>query len=459
VPFPHLSDKKNAWNNLHLLIQDEYDRAAAEGLGSIFQYIPDKKQAWKDLHRLTKNKDDKVRSAAAESLCIAFNFIPDKGKAWADLYRLIRDDSSKVRYWATASFDFAYPYIPDRKQAFSELNQLTEDWDEGVRAHAAFSIGYAFSHDPIKEQELEYLIRLTQDDHSYVRVSANYSLGKIFIQKANEELSKEDFKKKLENAISFFENASIEAALSNPACFCLPFYRSFYMLTFNKEEAEAEVKRYLSEAKSAVAGSESKGKLLEAVENLGNALKEAQMARDFNAVKSDLNAYKRYLDRACELLDTAEEKAPCASRLIRKGLPIIDERIKGIIAEIQEKAKALCGETKNTTFRDAGIELNRIGQDFSQIRDPIGLEKSVNNMQIVLSAICAKMPEEERGEACALLRQAKEEQYIEDKINLTNIVLGKISSQISAGKSMGKYIITNSQVQIAEGEGNVQIMD
>ena len=183
------------------------------------------------------------------------------------------------------------------------------------------------------------------------------------------------------------------------------------------------------------------------------------MARDFNAVKSDLNAYKRYLDRACELLDTAEEKAPCASRLIRKGLPIIDERIKGTIAEIQEKAKALCGETKNTTFRDAGIELNRIGQDFSQIRDPIGLEKSVNNMQIVLSAICAKMPEEERGEACTLLRQAKEEQYIEDKINLTNIVLGKISSQISAGKSKGKYIITNSHVQIAEGEGNVQIMD
>jgi hypothetical protein len=46
-----------------------------------------------------------------------------------------------------------------------------------------------------------------------------------------------------------------------------------------------------------VEGSEIKEKLLEAVENLGNALTEVHKARDFNDLKSDLNAYRRYCDR------------------------------------------------------------------------------------------------------------------------------------------------------------------
>jgi len=42
-------------------------------------------------------------------------------------------------------------------------------------------------------------------------------------------------------------------------------------------------------------------------------------------------------------------------------------------------------------------------------------------MQITMSAICAKMPEEERGEARELLDKAGKEFYIEDKVNLINI--------------------------------------
>lgn len=69
-----------------------------------------------------------------------------------------------------------------------------------------------------------------------------------------------------------------------------------------------EVKKYLEEAKSALEGSVSKKNLLEVVENLGNALKEAQRARDFNALKSDLNAYRRYCERACELFSTQQKR-------------------------------------------------------------------------------------------------------------------------------------------------------
>ena len=74
-----------------------------------------------------------------------------------------------------------------------------------------------------------------------------------------------------------------------------------------------------------------------------------------------------------------------------------------------------------------------MGQILSKVGNPIALDKAIGNMQIVLSAICTKMPEEEKGEACELLKQAKDELYVEDRINLTNMVLSKISTQMNIG--------------------------
>ena len=62
-------------------------------------------------------------------------------------------------------------------------------------------------------------------------------------------------------------------------------------------------------------------------------------------MKRDLKAYKQYCDRAADILSTTEEQAPGATRLIRRGLPIIDQQIKEILAEIQEKTAAVCRET------------------------------------------------------------------------------------------------------------------
>lgn len=67
--------------------------------------------------------------------------------------------------------------------------------------------------------------------------------------------------KELETALGFFEKSSKESTYFNPAKFCLPFYRSFHAITFKKEEAEAEVKKYLADTKSAVEGSKSKENL------------------------------------------------------------------------------------------------------------------------------------------------------------------------------------------------------
>jgi|GEM_PF-4255657 len=261
--------------------------------------------------------------------------------------------------------------------------------------------------------------------------------------------------KEIEKALGFFEKASKEATFLDPAKFCLPFYRSFYTLTFKKEVPEVEIQKYLSEAKSAVQGSESKVRLLEAVEHLGNALKEAQKARDLNARITVLNECRRYLDRACELLDTTEENAPSASRLIRRGLPIIDKRIKVIIAEIQEKAKALCKKTKGTKYESLGKEVVNVGESLLKVRDPIGLEKAVGNLEIAVSAMCKKMPEEEKGDSCELLKKANEEGFVEEKINLLNMAISQMSSQMNKNKDSGNIEIHDSEnVQVVVGEKN-----
>ncbi len=421
--FPYTSDKEQAWNDLHRLSKDKdviLRVGAAKALGVAILHLYDKESAWRDLHNLMHDEITDVRWYATKSLGIAFPHIPDKKEAWEDLICLQQDENISVRWCAAKSLGTAFSHMHNKEQAWEDLHNLMQNKEIDVRKYVAESIGIAFPRIPNKEQAWEDLIILALDENIYVRVYANYSLGRVSIFKATIAESEETFRKEIEKAIEFLEKSSKESISDNPASFCLPFYRTFYAVTFKKKETESEVQKYLSEAKNAVRGSECKQKLLEAVENLSNALREAQSVHemDFNAIKCDLNAYRRYCERAADLLDETEEKAPGATKLIKKGLPIIDQRIKEIITEIQENAKALCKQTKNTQLEDLGKEVNRAGQTFPQIRDPIGLEKSFINLWTALSSICAKMPEEERGEACELLKKAGDEPYIEDKLPL-----------------------------------------
>ena len=97
-------------------------------------------------------------------------------------------------------------------------------------------------------------------------------------------------------------------------------------------------------------GSKSKELLFEAVENLANALKEVQNLEnlDLEAKKDELNFYRKYCDRAAELMIDAKETAPFATIVMRKGLPILDRNLKGLIEEIQKKAKIACQVSQGT---------------------------------------------------------------------------------------------------------------
>ena len=216
---------------------------------------------------------------------------------------------------------------------------------------AAYALGSAFSQVPDKQQAWNDLHRLTNDEDSYVRTYANHSLGKVSIFKASQAEKEEDYKKELEKAIEFFEKAARNHLNGhNPSQFCLPFYRSFHTIIFKKQEAKEEVDKYLEEAKAAIKGSKSKELLFEAVENLANALKEVQNLGnlDLEAKKGELNFYRKYCDRAAELMKDTEETAPFAT----------DSYEKRAAYPGQKSKRASRRNSKESKDRVQGIERN-----------------------------------------------------------------------------------------------------
>ena len=430
--YNYFADEREVFNDLLVLLkdQDSYSRrCATETLGLVFANIPDKYLATEALLTLKDDIDNNVRWSTAEALGSSFAYVTDKYESWKVLHALSNDNNSNVRWSAINALGSAFVYITDKYQATETLLECTKDIDSYVRLNAAKAIGLSYVHLTNKNQALEKLNILTQDEDSDVRVYANYSLGRIFIYKATVARNDDKFKEHLEKAIDFFEESSNQSRYSNATKFCLPFYRSYYSIIFKQHGAD-EINKNLEEAKQAVAGSESREKLLEAIENLANALKEVQNLKDLTEIKSDLNTYMRYCNRAAELLDETGEKAPGATNLVRKGLPIIDEKLKRIITEIQKKTETLCKETIDTPLEDLGREVNRIGMGLLRVKDPIGLEKSINNLEMALSDICDRMSGKEKVEACKLLEKSKNEQFVEDKIDLINMVLTKIPSSI-----------------------------
>ena len=413
---------------------------AVVALNSAFQYLPDKDQASKDLLTLTKDQGSDLRRGAAYALGSAFQYQTDKGQASKDLLALTKDQNSFVRRRAAEALGYAFQYLTDKGQASKDLLALIKDQNSFVRRHAADALGSAFQYLTDKEQASKDLLALIKDEDRNVRVSANHSLGKISVYRATNAEDEDLLQKELENAICFFEKSAQESEWFNPAEFCLPFYRSYYSVIFRKQEAGEEIKKNIDKAKRAVSGSESREKLLEAVENLSNALNEAQKLRGLDDIISDLNGYRRYCDRACKLLDSTEDRAPGATLLVKRGLPVIDERIQGILAEIREKAEAVCRQSLGTPFEDFGKEVNQISQDLPKVRDPITLEKQINIMLTALSPVCDKISEID-NEACKYYQMAQREQYFEDKIPLINMILSKIPTHLGIGEKLDEIQI------------------
>jgi HEAT repeat protein len=399
IVFKFLPDKQKSSEVLHKLISEkdiDLLEKAIEALGIAFQYVLDKQQALEDLHRLTNDEDRSVRWRSVEALSIAFQYVPNKQQALEDLHRLTNDEDRSVRWRSVEALGIAFQYVPDKQQSLEELHRLTYDKDSSVRWKVAEAIGTVFQHVPDKEQAWKDLPRLTSDGDILVRVAANHSLGRISIYKASQSESEEEYLEELKKAIEFFGKVAIESTWFNPSKFCFPFYRSFYtIISAKKREARDEVAEYLSEAKNAIEGSENKKLLFEAVENLANALKEVQNLEnmDLEIKKEELNFYRKYCEQAAELMKDTEKTAPSATTVMRKGLPLIDRKLKSLLEEIQEKAKTACWESRGTDTEEIACAVKDKVQSIEvQDIESVDPEQLVKVLEEVISVLNIKIP-------------------------------------------------------------------
>ncbi|MFY9338571.1 MAG: HEAT repeat domain-containing protein [Methanosarcina flavescens] len=331
----------------------------------------------------------------------------------------------KERIHALEQLENLFSFMPDKQQAWDDLHRLTSDEDIDVRSSAALALGSAFSHVPDKQQAWDYLHRLTSDEDRSVRSSSNYSLARVSIFMASQAETDEDYKRELENAIEFFEIASKEAKYYNPAQFCLLFYRSFYTVIFKKQEAREEVNRYLEEAKSAIKGSESKELLSEAVQNLAEALKEVHNLEnlDLKAKKVELYFYRKYCDSVSEIMRYTDEKAPFATEVLRKRLPILDRHLKKLLEEIQEKAKKACQESQGTATKEIACAVNKEVQKW-EISSHEEMSWCVNNLVTVLKS---KIPHNtENKEILDMIEYMKFEKDLTKQYRTLSTVIGLI---------------------------------
>lgn len=351
---------KQIWDSLHKLTDDENDSIrfeAASTLISIFPLESDKQQAWNDLHKLTIDKYSNVRSVAAYGIAFVFTNVINKQQAWEDLHRLTNDEDSYVKYEVALTLSSIFPYLPDKNQAWNDLVKLTSDQNDDVRTYA------------------------------------NHFLGRISIFHASQAESEEEYKYELKKAISFFEKASQESKWNNPSQFCLSLYRLFYTIIF-REEGKNKLDNFLSEAEAAIGDSKENKFLFEAVENLAEALKEVQSLRnlDLQEMKGELNYYRKYCDHAAELLKEAAEIAPYAIATMRKGLPILDRKLKSLLEEISEKAKIACRESKSTDAENIACAVTQEVQKW-EIGNQKEMAQKVEDIAYILKKKIADLPE------------------------------------------------------------------
>ena len=400
--FGQVPNKSQAWVDLIRLAKDEdfiVRSRPANALGKVFDQVPDKSQAQEDLHRLAQDDDDNIRSGAAYALGSAFSEIPEKDQAEEDLHRLAQDEDGYVRSRAAGALGLAFSLVPDKSQAWMDLHRLAQDEGGYVRSRAAGALGLAFSLVPDKDQAWMDLHRLAQDEDSEVRCASYHSLGRISILRATE--SDGDFRTHLEEAIKFFRRSSEDAEYFNPASFCLPFYQSLHSLLFTEMQREDEVQRYLAEAKEAIASSESREVLLEAVNNLSKALHEVRSYSidDITLRKRDLRSYTRYCLKTAECLREARDKTPMASKiidytLVEKSIPIIDQKIKAAFKDVEAAAGRLCKSTKGTDLEAFGKDAYESTRGLNKVDSWIAADQYLERIVPLLKRHCNRLPTE-----------------------------------------------------------------
>lgn len=461
--FPLLSDKSTAWFDLIRLTNSKDSvvrHLITQTIGSIFPNIPNqfRNETFETIHKLIEDDHPFVRFSASYSLAVSFRFLPDelKVQAWNDLYVLTDDISSDNRWCASDALSFSFQYIPDefklqawaiiqellndkdwnvRQGAFSyissifmaapeesktevwgELYRLTQDENNEIRLAASHELSYVFpfiSDDP-KSKIKACLHELSKDKDSGVRAYANHSIGKICIYKASKLENIIACRNLLKKAIRYFENAVNEQAYTNPATFCYLFYRSFDAVIFKKSSSKEEIDAYIVAAREEARGSESKQKLIEAVECLAEVLETAQNAKEGGNEYQELLEYcSSICNHVDQLMYDKRHEMPAIFGLYKNIRPSFGKTIKGLIEVVKEKAEVACKEARGTAAESIACSVNNEVQDW----EVESQEQMGKNLDKLIFLLKTKVPDIPKNKSIiGKIDEIKAESKVEDQM-------------------------------------------
>ena len=432
IAFSHVPNKDQVWNDLYKLTDKDVDVkwTAARTLYDIFPHIHHKEKALADLLRLTSDHNSvdiwnsksyiivnffdaldegqvckSLHEIVSSEYCYTrwtalsfiesyFPYISDKEQAWSDLIKLTSDTKDYVRRSAASALATVFSHVPNKDRAWRILHELTLNKDRNIRWGVSKSLGSVYPYSPDKTQVWDDLIKLTSDEKNYVRMGANYSLGRVLILMTSESTTDDEYRNNLKKAINFFKKSSEDFNTQlNPSKFCLPFYHSFFITIFNENTSQEEVAKCIAEARKQIGKSKNKKILVEAVENLSNALSVIQNLENMNLETNivNLNSYGKYCDIASNLLDGTQQSAPVATAVLKKSIPIIDEKISEIIGEIQKNAKIICEKSKGKPTEKIACYTNQEVQKWI-ISDQEDMTLKIDNIVFALKSKTPKIP-------------------------------------------------------------------
>lgn len=156
----------------------------------------------------------------------------------------------------------------------------------------------------------------------------------------------------------------------NPARFCSLFYRSFNAVIFKKNYSKKEIEGHIAAAKKEIEGSKSKQKLIEAIEQLAEALETAQNARQ------DAIEYQELLKRCSDicnhvdqLMDENKDKTPAIHELYKRNRLQFRKNVKDLIEDVRKKAEEACREARGTPDAEAACKLYHESQKLDEAAD------------------------------------------------------------------------------------------
>src|SRR5665647_1025794 len=131
--------------------------------------------------------------------------------------------------------------------------------------------------------------------------------------------------------------------------------------------------------------------------NLSKALKEVQNlgSLDLQMMKGELNFYRKYCDNAAELMKDTDQKAPFATEVLKKGLPIIDRKLKRLLEEIQEKARTTYKESIGEGVEETARAVCKEVQKW-EIGSQEEMTQKIEEVAYLLKTKVADLPENEK---------------------------------------------------------------